>query len=364
VTRSAARLDEAAVPGLDAAAVGAWLDEQLPELVPPYRFVRIGEGQSNLTYRVTDGAGRSAVLRRPPLGDILASAHDMSREYTVLSALSRAGVPVPGPRVFCADATVTGAPFYVMDHVDGLVLSAVPTAETLVPGERRDAGLGLARTLAAVHAVDVVGAGLGDLRRPGSLIERQLRRWTRQWHASKTRELRAIDELAADFAACMPEEREQVLVHGDYHLGNIIVGPDGTVRAVLDWELCTVGDPLADVGVMLAYWNEMGAAASGPSGLFREPVTALLGFPTAQDLAAEYARCARHDVAALGFWIAFAYWKVAIIVEGVYRRWLNDPANGSNAGTLGPAVDRLAALAREAMVEPGWSEFGSVRPFE
>jgi aminoglycoside phosphotransferase (APT) family kinase protein len=147
----------------------------------------------------------------------------------------------------------------------------------------------------------------------------------------------------------MPEERESVLVHGDYRLDNAVLAEDGSVRAVLDWELCTVGDPMADVGLMIAYWNESGAAARLPDALFREPVTDLPGFPDAPALAEAYARASGRALGDLGFWVALAYWKVAIIVEGVYRRWLNDPANGSDAGTLRPAVDRLAALAHEAL---------------
>jgi aminoglycoside phosphotransferase (APT) family kinase protein len=359
---NAIRAGSGAVPGIDREGVGAWLGVHLPQLEPPYAFERIGEGQSNLTYRVTDSGGRTVVLRRPPLGEILASAHDMSREHAVLAALSAAGAPVPATLVFCGDASVTGAPFYVMSHVDGLVLSTIATAETLDEESRRTTGLELARTLATVHAFDVDEIGLAALRRPESLIERQLRRWTRQWHASKTRELGMIDRLAGAFAERMPAEEAQVLVHGDYHLGNAIVGPRGTVAAVLDWELCTIGDPLADVGLMIAYWNELAAAADREDVLFREPVTSLPGFPTAGELAAEYGRTAGRELADLGFWVAFAYWKVAIIVEGVYRRWLNDPANGSDAGTLGPAVDRLAALAADALDASAWSEVGSSRP--
>ena len=148
----------------------------------------------------------------------------------------------------------------------------------------------------------------------------------------------------------MPEERESVLVHGDYRLDNAVLSPDGEVRAVLDWELCTVGDPLADVGLLVAYWNELGSAAGQAGALFREPVTAVAGFPTGAELAAEYARAlGSRPGRACSYWIAFAYWKVAIIVEGVYRRWLNDPGNGSGAGELQPAVARLAGLARAAL---------------
>jgi aminoglycoside phosphotransferase (APT) family kinase protein len=350
------------VPGIDVARLTDWLRVQLPDLTPPFDFTRIGEGQSNLTYRLADARGSAVVLRRPPRGEILASAHDMAREHTVLSALSEAGARVPKTLAYCADDGVCGAPFFLMEHVDGLVLSSVAAAETLDSDARGTVGQEMATTLAALHALDVDDIGLTGLRRPESLAERQLRRWASQWHASKTRELPLIDELAELFAARLPNEREQTLVHGDYHLGNALVGEDGRMLAVLDWELCTVGDPLADVGLMVAYWTEMAAAAHGEDALFPEPVTALAGFPGPQDLAGSYVRASRRDPADLGFWVAFAYWKVAIIVEGVYRRWLNDPANGSAAERLQPAVSRLATLAASAAAdETNWSELGSGR---
>jgi aminoglycoside phosphotransferase (APT) family kinase protein len=236
-----------------------------------------------------------------------------------------------------------------MEHVDGLVLARVATAERLTPDARATASRSLATTLAELQAVDLEAVGLGDFRRPESLISRQLRRWTRQWHAPKTRELPVVDELADRFAQRMPQERESVLAHGDYRLDNAVLGDDGDVRAMLDWELCTVGDPLADVGLMIVYWNELGAAARRPHALFREPVTELPGFPAATALADAYAAASGRDLTELGFWVAFAYWKIAVIVEGVYRRWLNDPANGSDAGSLQPAVARLAGLAQTAL---------------
>ena len=339
----------AGVPGIDSTRLAGWLAGPVPELEPPLAFVRIGEGQSNLTYRVEDVAGRVVVVRRPPLGERLASAHDMSREYRILSCLAPAGAPVPRPFGFCDDPTVADAPFYAMEYVDGIVLNRVDTAERLTPVERRVAARSMASTLATLHDVDVDAVGLGDFRRPESLAARQLRRWTRQWHASKTRELPLIDELSNWFAERMPEEREQVLVHGDYHLNNAIFGLDGSLQAILDWELCTVGDPLADVGLMVAYWNELGRHATRDDALFREPVTVLPGFPDASELARDYAAASGRDLGELGFWVAFAYWKVAVIVEGVYRRWLNDPTNGSDAGGLRPAVDRLAALSLAAL---------------
>lgn len=335
--------------GIDLPAVTSWLTNTLPELEPPLRFTRVGEGQSAMSYRVDDDAGHSVVLRRPPLGEILASAHDMAREHRILSCLSSAGAPVPRTLGLCEDPQVTGAAFYVMEHVDGLIPARVETAERLAPEARAAAARALATTLAELQAIDIDEVGLGDFRRPESLGSRQLRRWARQWHASKTRELPIVEELAEQFAARMPEERETVLVHGDYRLDNLVLAEDGDVRAVLDWELCTTGDPLADVGLMMAYWNELGAVARLPDALFREPVTELPGFPTAAELADVYGEATGRDLDELGFWVAFAYWKIAIIVEGVYRRWLNDPANGSDAGGLQPAVARLAQLAQEAI---------------
>jgi aminoglycoside phosphotransferase (APT) family kinase protein len=335
--------------GIDQQPLTKWLTDRLPELEPPFRFTRVGEGQSNLTFRLDDAAGHAVVLRRPPLGEILASAHDMEREHRILSGLASAGARVPQPLAVCDDPDVTGAPFYVMEHVDGLIVTKVETAERLEPDARAAAARSLVQTLSELQAVDLDAAGLGDFKRPESLASRQLRRWTRQWHASKTAELPVIEEVAELLAARMPDELESVLVHGDYRLDNAVLSPAGDVLAVLDWELCSVGDPLADVGLMIAYWNELGAVAGQAGALFREPVTAVAGFPTGAELATEYARASGRDLADLDYWVAFAYWKVAIIVEGVYRRWLNDPGNGSGAGALQPAVARLAGLARAAL---------------
>jgi len=231
------------------------------------------------------------------------------------------------------------------------VMSTVARAQELSPQARARAAAGLVRTLCDLQQVDLDVAGLGDLRRPQSLASRQLRRWTRQWHASKTRELPLIEELGERFGELMPPERETVLVHGDYRLDNVVFGEAGTVRAVLDWELATTGDPLADVGLMIAYWGELGAAAREPGAMFPEPVTELAGFPTPAALADDYAAASGRDVAELGLWVAFAYWKIAVIIEGVYRRWRNDPANGAGAGAFGPAVPRLAENALRALEE-------------
>lgn len=329
--------------------VTSWLTGRLPDLRPPFAFTRIGSGLSALSFRIDDAAGQQVVLRRPPLGELLASAHDMAREHHILSGLASVGAPVPAALALCDDAEVTGAPFYVMDHVDGVILSRAEIAEGLSPEARAEAAQAIATTLVELQAVDLDVAGLDDLKRGESLAGRQLRRWTRQWQASKTRELPLVEELAHRLATGMPEERESVLVHGDYRLDNTVLAEDGSVRAVLDWELCTVGDPLADVGLMIAYWNEVGAAAGRADSLFAERVTALPGFPSAAELADLYARAAGRDLTEIGFWVAFSFWKIAIIVEGVYRRWLNDPSNYPDCRGLQAAVDRLAGLAHDAL---------------
>ena len=267
------------------------------------------------------------MLRRPPLGEILASAHDMAREHRILTALGSTPVPVPRTLALCEDVDVTGAPFYVMEHVDGLVLTRVADGERLAPDARDAAGRAIASTLADLHAVDVdVGRARG-LPAPGKPRQPAAAAMD---GASGRRRRRAscllIDEVAERLATRMPEERETVLVHGDYHLLNFVLAGDGGVRAVLDWELCTVGDPLADVGQMLAYWSELGAPARRPDGLFREPVAELDGLPRARTSSRpRMPRPPGATSAELGYWVAFAYWKIAIIVEGVYRRWLNDP---------------------------------------
>ncbi len=341
----------AAAPGIDVPAVAGWVAEHVETVEPPLVFARIGEGQSNLTYRVRDAAGRVLVLRRPPTGEILESAHDMGREYRVLTGLASAEMPVPRPLALCDDTTVTGAAFYVMEHVDGLVLSTVEAAERVAPEARAQAGRSLIETLAKLQSTDLEATGLAEMRRPGSYASRQLRRWRRQWEASRTRDVPLVDRLVERLEAAAPEETEVTVVHGDYHLLNTIVGADGRVRAVVDWELCTVGDPLADLGLTVAYWNELGKPAGEERRLFREPITELEGFVSSRELAAGYERVSGRDLSALPFWVSFAYWKIAVIAEGVYRRWFDNPVSGTEPEHIGAAVERLAELADRAAAE-------------
>ena len=316
--------------------------ERLPDVAPPLRFAPVGDGRSNLTYVMRDAEERSWVLRRPPTGPLLPSAHDMAREHAVQERLAAAGVPVPRPLALCEDPGVTGAPFYVMEHVEGVVVARREVAAGLPVEVRATAGPSLAEALAALHAVDVDAAGLGELARRDGYAARQLKRWGRQWEASRTCEVPAVERVAARLAQVVPEQREVSVVHGDFRLDNVILDEHGRVRAVLDWELSTLGDPLADVGTFLMYWREEGDEVA-PLG---QPATTLPGFATRAELAEAYARASGRDLADLDFWRALATWKLAVILQGVYCRWRDGQASYPG---IGPETEELVArLAEEA----------------
>jgi aminoglycoside phosphotransferase (APT) family kinase protein len=335
-------------PGIDVAAVTEWFAARAPEMQGPLRFQIIAGGRSNLTYRVDDAGGHTWVLRRPPLGHVLATAHDMGREHRIVSALADTDVPVPSLLGLCEDESVNGAPFYVMDFVDGAVVRDQASGEQLSPDARRRSGDALADVLARIHRVDVDAVGLGDLGRKEAYIERQLRRWHRQWEQSKTRELPVVDEVHDALAASIPEQGPATIVHGDYRLDNCLVGPDGDIRAVLDWELCTLGDPLADVGLLLVYWTEPGdeLAVLGASA------TLLDGFPSRAEIAESYAAASGRDVANLGYYMAFGYWKLACILEGVHARY-RAGAMGETGDFefFGQLVEQLASTAQTTHAE-------------
>jgi aminoglycoside phosphotransferase (APT) family kinase protein len=353
----AAMGNEATAPGDDSATVSeglqrdgleAWFAEHAPEREPPLSFERIAGGLSNLTYRVEDVAGRRWALRRPPLGKRLGSAHDMGREHKVVAALDRSPVPVAPVVGLCEDEAVIGAPFYVMQFVEGPILRGVPDAELSFPDhdDRRAIGMRVAETLATIHAVDPDAAGLGDLGRKQDYVARQLRRWQGQWEKSKTRELPAIDQLHERLAARIPPQGPATIVHGDYRLDNMILTPGGEVAAVVDWELCTLGDPLADVGTLMAYWPEEGEGALR----LREPANLAPGFPSREELAARYAERSGRDLSDLGYYQALGYWKLAIILEGVYARSLGGGYGDVDEGIHGfkLLVERLAEAAQQA----------------
>ena len=337
---------EATAPaGIAVARVTAWLADHVG-LEPPLEFDRCIGGHSNLTYAINDRTGRRVVLRRPPMGHLLPTAHDMSREWRIIYALGPTPVPVPPALGFCDDPDVTGAPFYVMGYVTGHVMHDAGVARKVYgEAERRRAGESFIDVLAALHDVVPDEVGLGELGRKEGYVARQLKRWYSQWEQSKTRELPLVDQMHDFLAARIPEQGPARVVHGDYRLGNCISADDGTILAVLDWEICTLGDPLADVGYVLATWAERGdpgAEGVGPSGL--------PGFPTRSEVLERYAAASGRDLSLIDFYVAFSHWKSACIVEGVYARYLQgalDPG-GLDLDAYKLRVDHAVGLAAEA----------------
>ena len=313
--------------GVQEERVAAWLAARRPDIKPPLEFSLIAGGHSNLTYRFVDQSGAAYVLRRPPLGQVLESAHDMGREHRIIHALRDSPVPVPATLGLCTDAQVNGAPFYVMDYVEGAVLHEAEAAKALSAAERRSAGMDAVEVLASLHLVDADAVGLGDLGRKEAYLARQLKRWNRQWEASKTHEIPAMEESSRLLAEAMPEQVGAGIVHGDYRLGNMIVGA-GKIQAVLDWELCTLGDPLADVGYLLNSWVAPGEEAP-PTGTAELPPTAAGGFPSRQDISARYEQRTGRSLEGINYYRAFSHWRLAAIGQGVYKRYLTG-AMGSN----------------------------------
>jgi aminoglycoside phosphotransferase (APT) family kinase protein len=322
--------------GIDRAGVEAWFSENVDGVRPPLSFERISGGHSNLTYGVRDAGGNRWALRRPPLGKGLGSAHDMGREHKVVTALAPTAVPVAPVAGLCEDESVNGAPFYVMEFVEGPILRGLAEADAFPDeAERRAIGERVADTLVAIHAVDPDAAGLGDLGRKEDYVARQLHRWQGQWEKSKTRELAAIDTVHERLAARIPAQGPATIVHGDYRLDNMILTPGGEVAAVVDWELCTLGDPLADVGLLMVYWPEPGEELVA----LGQPATLAPGFPSRDELRARYAERSGRDLSQLDFFVALGYWKLAIILEGVYARYA-----AGQYGQVDPGIEEFARL--------------------
>ncbi len=333
--------------GVDTEATTQWFVDLGIEHSGPLALARVGKGQSNLTFTVTDAVDRRWILRRPPLGALLHSAHDVAREARILRALEPTSVPSPQ---FRGLREVAGPAVLVMEHIDGLVIDDVETAHATPAHVRREAGLDMARTLAAIHAVDVEGAGLSDLARHTSYAQRQLRRWSSQWEQSRTGEVQEVDHLTERLRGAAPVRENLTLVHGDFHLRNVILSPErGTVRAVLDWELSTLGDPIADLGTLLAYWPQAG---DRDTPIFRAP--SLAGFVSRGDLVERYLAESGRDPASLGFWHVLALWKIAIITQGVLRRAIDEPRNrAQGAPQLEGSVKSIAQRAHDVADETG-----------
>lgn len=333
-------------PGIDATALDPWLADHVG-LTPPCSYALITGGHSNLTFKVTDATGRAVVLRRPPLGSILATAHDMAREHRVITAAGKTAVPVPRTLALCEDESVNGAPFYVMTYVEGVVLHDDEVAEVEYPDPavRMTLGLDVADVLAALHVADPDRIGLGDLGRREDYVGRQLRRWKKQWDASQQRDIPDMDRAFELLTEHLPEQRYQTVVHGDYRLGNMLATPAGAVAAVLDWELCTLGDPLADLGYLLNTWAEAGEEAL--EGVGRAP-TMIGGFPNRAELTARYAERSGVDPTGIEYYRAFQYWRLGAIIEGVYARYVHG-AMGEPPDDLDEMAGRVPALAAQAL---------------
>ena len=340
------------VPGVNPANLRRWFDKRVDGFGDDPTFEQIQGGHSNLTFTVRDGSGRRWVLRRPPLGHVLATAHDMVREHRVISALADSGVPVPAVVGLCEDITVNGAPFYVMEFVDGIVVRDVATAATLPIRVRERMGRSLVEVLGRLHSVDVDTVGLGDLGRRDGYIERQLKRWRAQFEQSATREVPRVLEVHETLVARIPPQQGVGIVHGDYRIDNTIMTGDGEIAAVLDWELCTLGDVLSDVAAIVAYADER---ASGGQPL---PMS-LEGFPSAEEVRSLYAAGSERDLSRLDFYLAFNYWRLACIVEGVYSRYaagvMGDDVDPATVSAFGDRVLVMADLAAEAAARVGGS---------
>jgi aminoglycoside phosphotransferase (APT) family kinase protein len=306
--------------GIREPQVSAWLTAHIAGATAPFVFELIAGGHSNLTFKVTDALGNRYVLRRPPLSHALASAHDMGREHRIISALHDSQVPVAPALGLCVDIEVNEAPFYVMSFVDGLIIRDNETARReLTEATRLHASNSLIDTMVKIHQVVPSEVGLGELGRHEGYIERQLKRWYGQWNASKTRELTAIDRVHDELLKRIPEQGPATIVHGDYRLDNCMIDAQGNIAAVLDGELCTLGDPMADLGLLMVYWT----GPDDDAGANNFATTTAPGFLNRQQLAERYAQVSGRDISHLDFYVSFAYWKLACIIEGVYARYIS-----------------------------------------
>ena len=344
--------DESLGPeGYNVSAVETWIAEHVADLTPPLTWTRLEGGHSNLTYQIEDTAGHQAVIRRPPQGELLPKAHDMSREWALISALGNTPVPVPKAMGFCEDPNVTGAWFYVMGLIDGHPLYNNEDTERWVPqSERRKMAMSFMDVLAALHDVDPDDVGLGELGKKDNYVGRQLKTWYRSWTSSI--EAASFDdprahELQQFFLDNMPDQGPARVVHGDYGLHNVLIGPDHTVAAVVDWEISTLGDPLADLAYALNPWPD----PSDDEPVLPEAATAPPGFPTRTELADRYAQKTGRDLSKLDYYVGFNRWKTAAIVHGVYARYCEGKKSteGIDLDEMRDRISRSLTLAEQAI---------------
>lgn len=348
-------MNETSPRGLDLRALGSWLAAAAPGLLDgPLTGKLVAGGKSNLTYVVGDGT-RSVIVRRPPLGHVLATAHDMVREHRVMAALHGTSVPVPRMYAVCADDCVLGAPFYVMELVEGMPYRTAEELQALGPNRSRAIGERMVDTLADLHCVRPEPVGLGDFGRPEGFLARQVRRWGRQLEGSRSRPLAGAQELLRMLHERVPTPSPPAIVHGDYRLDNLLVDSTDHIRAVVDWEMATLGDPLTDLALLLTYHRvadlEVGAGVSTAS--------TAAGFPTREDIIERYAGRSGRDLADLGFYEALACFKLAVILEGIHYRHVHGQTLGAGFGEIGAMVEPLLALGLDSMGSMG--SMGSMR---
>lgn len=340
-------MNETDVPGLDLAAFAAYFSAACPGAVAgSLRASVLAGGKSNITYDVTDG-DRHWVVRRPPLGHVLATAHDMGREYRVISALSGTNVPVPETYLLCEDAAVIGAPFYVMEKVAGTAYRTAAQLEAVGAERTRVMATRMINTLADLHAVQPDAVGLDGFGRPQGFLGRQVRRWKKQLDSSRSRDLPGADELHAALAARVPAESDVAIVHGDFRLDNLLVGDGDRVTAVLDWEMATLGDPLTDIALLLAYQE----LAHLDTGYAVADAATAPGFPEAAEITEAYARRSGRDLSNLGFYLGLAFFKIAVICEGIYYRFTQGQTLGAGFGDIGAAPEPLIQAGLATMKE-------------
>ncbi len=337
----------ASVPGVDLERLTPWFRANVAP-VDELRAEIIGHGRSNLTYRIHAGE-ESWVLRRPPLSHVQPTAHDMKREFRVISALAATDVPVPGTVALCEDASVNDAPFYVMEYVEGFVpADATEFARRFDEGARRRIGEELIDILVHLHSIVPDDVGLGDFGKPEGYLERQVRRFSDQLTRVKTRDVPDLEELARRLAAALPAQSGSGIVHGDYRLDNCILDKEGRIVAVLDWEMAALGDPLADVGLMMMDWAGQQSSDSPAAPMIAgTAVTALPGFPTREEVTARYAERSGRDLSSLAFYTVLAHFKLAVILENMHARFLAGGTVGTGFEVIGQNALLLASRGLE-----------------
>jgi aminoglycoside phosphotransferase (APT) family kinase protein len=336
------------VPGLDLDKLADYLESKAPGLITePLRASLVAGGRSNLTYILND----IYVVRRPPLGHVLATAHDMTREFRVISALGPTPVPVPDTLLLCEDSSVLGAPFYVMSRVPGTVYRTAQQTDELGEAGRRTAAFAMIDTLVALHSVEPDAVGLGDFGHPQGFLERQVRRWTQQLERSSSRPLDGAEELRDRLAATVPASPAPAIVHGDYRLDNLLIDP-ATLRvaAVLDWEMATIGDPLTDLGLLIAYWDVMSEVEFAAGNPIADRVGAAAGFPSGTELLERYAKGSGTQLHDLHWYLGLACYKLAVVLEGIHYRY-------TKGQTVGAGFDRIGALV-EPLLRQGLAALG------